>query len=566
MAHQVQYSIWYIHELSDHGPSTTVQYTHELSDHGPSTTVQYTHELSDHGSSTTVQYTTSHSVCGLQWYVESLWWEYPSVSGLQWSVESLWWEYPSVSGLQWSVESLWWGYPSVSGLQWSVETLWWEYPSVSGLQWSVESLWWGYPSVSGLQWSVEILWWEYPSVSGLQWSVETLSWEYPSVISPILLTLGTVGNILTIIVWSRRDMRSSQATVYLVALSVADILVLNAGLLRHFVREICGFDIRKFSEASCKINTILVYTSLDVSVWILVAFTLERILSVYLPHKVKTYCTRVTSLVVVAVIIVVFTGLNSHFLYGTGSYYGNRVGNETVMKHCGPLTEAYGRFLYLTWPWIDFCVFSLVPITIISVGNTCIVVRVWMSRRRTLGLDSMSTTTSVKLSQGMENAELDHRLPKRSLKLHRSSSMTAIVLVLNVMFLVTTTPVSVFFIVMPTWRSRAASERDFAQIYLTFALVNLVQYVNNSCNFIMYCMAGSKFRRVLRGIFHRRRVFPLEARQELRQIPYEDRNAPEPKINVGVFRRLPVIRSVPTIYINDMTDGTRRRLTEGELK
>ncbi|KAI8777687.1 growth hormone secretagogue receptor type 1, partial [Biomphalaria glabrata] len=63
------------------------------------------------------------------------------------------------------------------------------------------------------------------------------------VLSPILLTLGTVGNIMTIVVWSRRDMRSSQATVYLIALSVADILVLNAGLLRHFIREICGFDI-----------------------------------------------------------------------------------------------------------------------------------------------------------------------------------------------------------------------------------------------------------------------------------------------------------------------------------
>ncbi|XP_055871473.1 thyrotropin-releasing hormone receptor-like [Biomphalaria glabrata] len=387
-----------------------------------------------------------------------------------------------------------------------------------------------------------------------------------AVLSPILLTLGTVGNIMTIVVWSRRDMRSSQATVYLIALSVADILVLNAGLLRHFIREICGFDIRKLSEASCKINTMLVYTSLDVSVWILVAFTFERILSVYMPHKVKRYCTRMTSLFVIASIVVVFVALNSHFLYGTGNVYIAITENMTLVLQCGPMTDDYGRFLFLTWPWIDFCVFSLVPIFIISVGNTCIVVRVWTSRRKTLGLDPMSTTTSSTKSTQENQAETENRLPKRNLKLHRSSSMTAIVMVLNIMFLVTTTPVSLFFIVMPTWKSHAATEQDMAQIYLTFAVVNLIQYINNSCNFIMYCMAGSKFRLVFRGIFHRKRVYPIEACQELRQYPYENRNPAKPILTELLPQRLSTLKSLPTIYINDVTVGTCRRLTDGEIR
>ncbi|CAL1543879.1 unnamed protein product, partial [Lymnaea stagnalis] len=61
---------------------------------------------------------------------------------------------------------------------------------------------------------------------------------------PILIIFGTVGNVVCIVVMSRREMRTAQTSVYLLALSVADILVLNTGLMRHFINEVGGFDVR----------------------------------------------------------------------------------------------------------------------------------------------------------------------------------------------------------------------------------------------------------------------------------------------------------------------------------
>ena len=67
-----------------------------------------------------------------------------------------------------------------------------------------------------------------------------------------------------------------------------------------------------------QIHTWMVYFTLDMSIWILVALTFERLISVYLPHRVKKHCTTVTALLSLSAIAVLLLCLNSHFLYGMG--------------------------------------------------------------------------------------------------------------------------------------------------------------------------------------------------------------------------------------------------------
>ncbi|GFO25917.1 growth hormone secretagogue receptor type 1-like [Plakobranchus ocellatus] len=389
-------------------------------------------------------------------------------------------------------------------------------------------------------------------------------------------------------------MRTSQASVYLIALALADIIVLYTGLLRYFIREVSGVDIRHFSTASCKLHSFLVYMSLDTSVWILVAFTGERILSVYMPYKVKNICTKLTSLVLIGIIVVAMSALNSHFFYGMSSVTEQRPDNTSWSHPCYYINNEYQDFVIDVWPWVDFCVFNLIPFTLLSIGNTCIAVRVIMSRRRAKKAGSLdlnqdttnivtassaatNTTTAIFTSPPVcaaangttsANASRSHEETKRTVfncsitstscrpatfaarawkgsarpddeigtrqgpsgllagrtsfkpeeqappvraskKNDRTSSMTAILLLLNVVFLATTTPVSIFFIIRDDWVKRITNHKELALFRLTFTIVNLIQYMNNSINFILYCITGSRFRKELQAmIFRKHRIVP----------------------------------------------------------
>ncbi|ESP05495.1 hypothetical protein LOTGIDRAFT_102430, partial [Lottia gigantea] len=133
------------------------------------------------------------------------------------------------------------------------------------------------------------------------------------VVSPILMIVGTIGNLMSILVLTRSNMRKSRVSIYLTVLSSCDILVLYTGLLRQVIMYHTNFDVRTLSDLSCKINTWMVYFTLDFSVWILVAVTVERIVSVWFPHHVRHTCTVKSSTVTLVIIAMVLLAINSHF-------------------------------------------------------------------------------------------------------------------------------------------------------------------------------------------------------------------------------------------------------------
>ena len=93
---------------------------------------------------------------------------------------------------------------------------------------------------------------------------------------PVLLLVGTVGNILSFVILMTKTMRTFSTYLYLAVLSLTDILVLYAGLLRGWVGELSAYDVRDQSDWSCKLINVLGYTVSDYSVWLIIAVTAER--------------------------------------------------------------------------------------------------------------------------------------------------------------------------------------------------------------------------------------------------------------------------------------------------
>lgn len=307
------------------------------------------------------------------------------------------------------------------------------------------------------------------------------------VVPPILILLGTVGNCLSIFVLSRKAIRSSTTALYLTVLAFSDLFVLYTGLLRQWLIYLFDKDVRKLGSFGCKLNIWLVYSSLDFSAWILIAVTLERVVSAWLPHNAKIVCTKKNAVTVLISIGVFIIGLNAHLMYGMGLKYNQGDSGVSELAECDEIDDSYRDFFAKTWPWIDLCVFCVIPFTVIVIGNVLILLRVIKSQNKTKSRIMPST----------QNGTIQTTTHSHGSK---HSSMTAMLFTLNVVFLVSTSPVSIYTIGEPYW-AKGASGQKCAQLKLWWAIVNMFMYTNNSLNFLLYCLSGSRFRREVIRIF-----------------------------------------------------------------
>ena len=293
---------------------------------------------------------------------------------------------------------------------------------------------------------------------------------------PVILAVGTVGNILTFSVLTRPRARKYSTAIYLIALSIVDFIALYSGLLRILVLGYFETDLRNLSDASCKVHIFVVYFSTHCSSWLVCAVTLERVLSVWFPHRVKTGCHPKSALISVLIIVTIFIIINSHMVVGfklTNAY------NNTT--YCYPQGENYGHFIDNAWSWIDMALLFLIPFVIIVLGNVLIIIR-------------------VKLSQRLRRRSCPNSSRRRSSEEH-VFFLTAMLITLNVVFLICVSPIVIYIIGQYTWWPSpdysAMTELELATNNLLWIIVNLLNYVNYAINFLLYIFCGSKFREEL---------------------------------------------------------------------
>ena len=192
---------------------------------------------------------------------------------------------------------------------------------------------------------------------------------------PVLfIVLGTIGNILSIFILCRKNIRKSTCAFYLIVLAVSDLVVLYSGLFRRWMDATFSFDIRKLSNEMCKFDTLLVYMSLDFSAWILVAVTAERVALVWFPHSAKSKCTKRSAAWILGSIFIFLMGINGHILYGMRLVTSSVNGTTTVF--CTYTDDDYDYFFDDIFSWIDFSILSGLPFSCLLTGNILIITKV----------------------------------------------------------------------------------------------------------------------------------------------------------------------------------------------
>ena len=293
--------------------------------------------------------------------------------------------------------------------------------------------------------------------------------------SPVVITVGTMGNLLSVVVMLRQNLRKYTTSLYLLVLAVVDTVVLYAGLLRHWIRELFGTDIRDGSIAACRIHPFVLYLAIHVEACIIVCVGIERMVAVFFPHKAKRIFTRRFAACQMAIIGAILSGVNSHY-YWTFTLINGRC-------HRDP---RYEYFMRNVRPWIHFCLTSLMPFLVMLVTNSAIAAK----------LIHTNHVRNVKL-----NVRKDEKL----------TSMTVILLSISVIFLLTTGPMAVLSIVF-------ALIDDPVPYRLVWSSLNLLFYTNYSVNFSLYCVSAPRFRRELFEICRRNSVDARHARMPAQNV------------------------------------------------
>jgi hypothetical protein len=307
-------------------------------------------------------------------------------------------------------------------------------------------------------------WTQYAEYTASVW----LWYVYP----PVLIFLGTVFNIMSILVWSRKKMGAPSMSRMLTALAISDTIVLYTGVLRFYLLYAWHIDILVLGELSivCKlVNWFLHPFCLYFSSWLLVAISVERMIAVCWPLKIhRGRCNPIqTSVIVIiglAVMAILYTG---HLPFGFDLV--NIGTNGTVVLQCIPTTVQYAYFYEYIWAYMDLVLLCFGPFFILVFANTCIIIKIKYGRK----LVSSITIPS--------NRRLD--------------GLTLKVIALCIAYVSSTTPLNIYFAyglyisetdVADTGQDRAIRE-------LLWALVSMLYFSNSVINFPLYCLTGRRF-------------------------------------------------------------------------
>ena len=282
----------------------------------------------------------------------------------------------------------------------------------------------------------------------------------------LIILIGTVGNMLSLILWICSSLRKHPLASYMTVLAISDMLTLYSRLFPEIIGMETNLFLGDVNAALCYVRFFLTYTSGHMTAWLLTFMSINKAIAVCIPFKAKRFITCKSGWMVVGVITVAIIGLNMH-IFWTFSFDPLK---EEI--RCGG-----SDFVYDIWPWIDLAFGVLVPFALLILTNIVIIYKIVGANRRRLGL------TTVKKN--------DNDL----------TSVSAILIALSLAFLVLNLP-TILFVLLFNDELLVGMQQFEVNFFQSFAF--LLQYLNSSINFFLYCLTWPTFREKLRLMFCKR--------------------------------------------------------------
>ena len=319
-------------------------------------------------------------------------------------------------------------------------------------------------------------------------------------VTPVIIFVGFIGNIMSLIVFMSTPLRNLSSSVYLSALAISD----TAFLLQLFVAWLAYVGVYAFHmNGICQAGVYVSYVSSFLSVWLVIAFTVERYIVVCYPFRRHDMCT-----VKRAKIIVLALTIFSVVAYSFGAWTSGII-NSTCT--CLPRYENMVKTLNN----VDTVVTLIIPCLTIFVMNTRIVYKISHFYERRASMSASHQLCEIPAPGSSNNRQRQQTSSRRSRiklngclsQLNGSSNMssrartqiriTKLLLVISSVFLVLNLPshavrIYDFFIqVLSVEREYSPTLEDLQQYF------TLMYYLNFSVNFFLYSFCGNNFRKAM---------------------------------------------------------------------
>ncbi|XP_067879941.1 probable G-protein coupled receptor 139 [Heterodontus francisci] len=175
-----------------------------------------------------------------------------------------------------------------------------------------------------------------------------------------------MSNLMTIVVLSQGKCGlSSCVTRYLVALAVADLLVVLNYVILSRIKD-CFFPANiLFITPVCSFQSVLNHVSTDISVWLTVAFTFDRYVAICCPKLKARYCTDRTAATVIGTVCPLFCLKNIPWYFAFEAI----ITTDNIPWGCNRKLEHYTATTWVAFNWIHRCLTPLLPIFLILLLN-----------------------------------------------------------------------------------------------------------------------------------------------------------------------------------------------------
>jgi hypothetical protein len=374
---------------------------------------------------------------------------------------------------------------------------------------------------------------ERKTLTGLNYTNEiAVKYVWPTV--PIVfLVIGTIGNILSITVFTRREMIRYSSFWYFAFLNGINLALLYVTSIKVILEFNFDTDIRELSLFTCKLHVFLTYFLGHLSSLLLSMISIDRVVSVIFLQKARIICTPKVAAIVTCTMFIVNFLISSHFLYCESGYVDSQISEnniETSMVKCRTRNgTSYQAFIINAWKIIDMSFLAFVPFFIMTTCSIIIIMRVSkQSKKLQMGKPKSKpplTTAKVEEANTHEKQKLlfelkvpiqtcansrysealtgndvcsafddpsmiasttgDFRVKTKITRLSsRTRNLAMMMLPVNILFLVFLAPVviTIYFY------------EKLGEDKLTLAIVELLSHCNHTFNFFIYFATSSKFR------------------------------------------------------------------------
>lgn len=344
---------------------------------------------------------------------------------------------------------------------------------------------------------------------------------------PLIIFVGLLGNITSVLVFFTSKLKQVSSSYYLAALATAD----SGFLFALFIVWLNSLDVDWYSRnGGCKFVIYCTLVCSFLSVWLVVAFTVERFIAVCYPLHRPTMCTVRRAKMTIAGLVLFAMMAYSYAFLVAGIVYDAADGYRT------PQCLGYERYLRAMTVLnnVDTVTTLIVPFIIIVVMNVTIARKIiaFYKRRSQMNEDltpafsarvnrkrnlkgessvnsspptqgSLLSTASFRATNQRSGNGTTQSSFRETMRSRTQIRITKMLLIVSTVFIILNLPSHAvrLHVVFEALLNPLFEATD--RLQLTQQYTQLIYYTNFSINFFLYSLAGANFRKALSQLFRR---------------------------------------------------------------